>query len=92
MKLTATQTELLKYAARNRDGIGGFQRGYWTGGRKGSFGSRASRAYEGLLRAGLATHRDSYRSIFYGKWRCADCHSTDVSFYITDAGRAAIAA
>jgi len=89
-KLTVTQIDLLKEAARNPDGIAGFQHGCWSGGRKGAFGGRKLDAMKALIKAGLAIHRDTHRSIIYGRWNCATCHSADISFYITDAGRAAV--
>jgi hypothetical protein len=92
MKLTKTQIALLQEAARNSEGIAGFQHGFYAG-RKGTptFGDRNFRAYKGLIKLGLATHRNHLSSSHPLVGNTTTCHSTDTSFYITDAGRAAIA-
>jgi len=89
-KLTKTQMELLREAAADRYGIAGFQHGYYTRRRNGCFGGRKMDAMKGLVAAGLATPRETYYSIHHGRGFDSDCHSADVSFYITDAGRAAL--
>ena len=90
MKLNVTQIALLKEAAEDRYGIAGFQHGYYTRRKNARFGDRKMSAMKGLIKAGLATHRETYRSIYHGRGFDSDCHSADISFFITDAGREAL--
>lgn len=91
MKLTKTQINLLREAAKSHHGIVSHVRMFQTSGAKKSVGYRATDAALSLIDAGFLVFVGSHRSQEHRPGRIMVRHYVESSYAITDAGRAAIA-
>jgi hypothetical protein len=86
IKLTKTMQELLLVKSDYTDLIC-VDSGYYTGGRRGSFGSRKRDAAIKLMDMGLFEHVKTHRNVhqMIGGW--TSCHYSERLYRLTDAGK-----